>query len=140
MQLAPPLAILRLNTENALICKREEDLKSDLHNILQGIERSDRMIQQLLTLARVENIHSLIFDDVNLEKLIQSVMSDLAPLSLKNSQEMSLSGDDCLIKGDGSLLRILLSNLIDTCNPRRGLGDRIVVTRKLTNPWLRLHF
>ncbi|CAM3700621.1 Sensor protein QseC [Vibrio aerogenes CECT 7868] len=125
-ELKTPLAILRLNAENALICDKEEDLKSDLKNILQGIERSDRLIQQLLTLARVENLHEIALKDVDLKKLMQRVMGELAPLALKNQQEMSFRGDDCIIRGDESLLGILLSNLVDNAIRYSGQGSQIM--------------
>lgn len=126
-ELKTPLAILRLNAENALICDKEEDLKSDLQNILQGIERSDRLIQQLLTLARVENLHEIALKEVDLKKLMQRVMGELAPLALKNQQEMSFCGDVCTIRGDESLLGILLSNLVDNAIRYSGQGSQIMV-------------
>ncbi|WNJ97874.1 ATP-binding protein [Vibrio ruber] len=129
-ELKTPLAVLRLNAENALNSDREEDLQTDLHNILRGIERSDRLIQQLLTLARVENIHSMERVEIDLKRLVQYVMGELAPLALRNKQEMSLTGDNCLILGDESLLGILLSNLIDNAIRYAGKGQQITVTLK----------
>jgi two-component system sensor histidine kinase QseC len=131
-ELKTPLAILRLNAENALACDEEEALKSDLKNILRGIERSDRLIQQLLTLARVENIQTMALGTVNLKKLLQQVMGDLVPLALKNQQEMSFSGDECEIAGDESLLSILFGNLIDNAIRYAGSGRKIMVSLKDT--------
>ncbi|SMS02987.1 Sensor protein QseC [Vibrio mangrovi] len=129
-ELKTPLAVLRLNAENALNSDREDELHSDLRNILRGIERSDRLIQQLLTLARVENIHAMERVEIDLKRLVRHVMGELAPLALRNHQEMALVGDDCTIPGDESLLGILLSNLIDNAIRYAGEERQITVTLK----------
>ncbi|MCV5746950.1 two-component system sensor histidine kinase QseC, partial [Escherichia coli] len=77
-ELKTPLTILRLNVENALESNDPEQLRGDLHNILQGIERTDRLIHQLLTLAKVDSLSERVFDNVELTPLLQTVVADLA--------------------------------------------------------------
>ncbi|MCG6217545.1 ATP-binding protein [Vibrio furnissii] len=126
-ELKTPLTVLRLNAENALLSQNEAQLKSDLSNILRGIERTDRLIQQLLMLARVESIHDLTFSSINLTKLVQGVVAELVPLALRNQQELSLDGDDIFVLGDESLLRILFTNLVDNAIRYSGAGSQIKV-------------
>lgn len=127
-ELKTPLAILRLNTENALQATNPQDLQHDLANILKGIDRSSRLIQQLLTLARVESLHFLEPSTINLNHLIQQVIADLVPLALKNNQEISYQGIPARVEGDDSLLRILFSNLIDNAIRYSGKGSEITVS------------
>lgn len=129
-ELKTPLTVLRLNAENALLSQNEDQLKSDLNNILRGIERTDRLIQQLLMLAKVESIHDLTFSSINLTKLVQGVLAELVPFALRHQQELSLDGDDIYVLGDESLLRILFTNLVDNAIRYSGQGSQIKVTLK----------
>lgn len=124
-ELKTPLTILRLNAENALMSQNEQQLKSDLNNILQGIDRTDRMIQQLLTLAKVESIHEMKFLVTDLSKLCQSVIAERVPLALKRKQEVSFEGDEIQVLGDEALLRMLLTNLLDNAMRYSGEGSQI---------------
>lgn len=124
-ELKTPLTILRLNAENAMMSQNEQQLKSDLNNILQGIDRTDRMIHQLLTLAKVESIHEMQFCVTDLTKLCQSVIAERVPLALKRQQEVSFEGDDVEVLGDEALLRILLTNLVDNAMRYSGDGSQI---------------
>jgi len=126
-ELKTPLTILRLNAENALMSQNKEQLKQDLGNILQGIDRTDRMIQQLLTLAKVESIQDMHFSELNLTKLNQSVIAERVPLALQNKQEFNLESEDITIHGDQGLLRILMTNLIDNALRYSGEGSQISV-------------
>ncbi len=127
-ELKTPLAILRLNAENALQASNPEDLHSDLANILGGIDRSSRLIQQLLTLARVESIHSLNTITIDLESLLRKTVAELVPLALMNKQEVSFNGIEAKVNGDESLLKIMFGNLIDNAIRYSGSGSEIVIT------------
>lgn len=58
-ELKTPLTVLRVNAENALRSTNQEQLKQDLERIFKGIERTDRLIHQLLMLAKVESTQTL---------------------------------------------------------------------------------
>jgi len=127
-ELKTPLTILRLNAENALMSQNEQQLKSDLNNILQGIDRTDRLIHQLLTLAKVDSIHEMKFSSLNISKLSKSVIAERVPLALTNKQDFSFEGeDDVEIPGDEALLRMLLTNLVDNAIRYSGEGSQISV-------------
>lgn len=79
-ELKTPLTILRLNAENALQSNDPDHLRSDLQNILKGIERTDRLIHQLLTLAKVDSLSERVFKTVELTPLLQTVVADLSHL------------------------------------------------------------
>lgn len=137
-ELKTPLAILRINAENALSSQNEAQLKEDLERILSGIERSDRLIHQLLILARVENLkpsdHK--FVTVELNSLLQNVIAQLVPLALQNDQEIGLDSDQSIyIEGDELLLEVLFSNLVDNAIRYSGkqshIGVNLVVKEQL---------
>lgn len=138
-ELKTPLAVLRLNAENALLSRNEDELKNDLQRILLGIERSDRLIQQLLTLARIESVHELNFSPIELQSLLRSTISDLVPLALKRGQDLSFMGDESYVQGDESFLRLLFTNLIDNAIRYSGDGTAITVTIENKNEMVNVY-
>ncbi|MGY0613555.1 ATP-binding protein [Vibrio sp. FJH11] len=127
-ELKTPLTILRLNAENALQSNDPDHLRSDLQNILKGIERTDRLIHQLLTLAKVESLSERIFETIELTPLLQTVVADLAPLALRQDQDISLESIPVQLSGDPMLLGVLFRNLIDNAIRYSGANSEIQVT------------
>ncbi|WP_230389678.1 MULTISPECIES: ATP-binding protein [Vibrio] len=129
-ELKTPLTILRLNAENAFDAPTKEQLTTSLNHILAGIDRTDRLIQQLLMLARVESVKSLQFVKIELAEFLQSVLAEIAPMALKQDQELSLDANPAVIMGDPALLRVLFLNLLD--NAIRYSGKRTAISVVLT--------
>src|SRR5690606_27919536 len=126
-ELKTPLTVLRLNAENALHSQNPEELKHDLGMILKGIDRTDRLIHQLLTLAKVESLAELTTQQVELSALIRHVIANLAPLAIKQQQQLSFEGDKYWLEGDEILLGVLFKNLIDNAIRYSGTGSEIEV-------------
>ncbi|WP_342608769.1 ATP-binding protein [Vibrio tritonius] len=124
-ELKTPLAILRLNAEAALETRDDATLHSSLKHILAGIERTDRLIQQLLMLARVESVQSMMFDPVDVYRLLQNTVADIVPMALVHKQELALTGENAEILGDAALLRVLFTNLLDNAIRYSGEGSEI---------------
>ncbi|MGL4828532.1 MAG: ATP-binding protein, partial [Vibrio sp.] len=129
-ELKTPLTVLKLNAENALLSTNPEQLKHDLNRILKGIERTDRLIQQLLMLAKVESTHNLTKQPVDLANMIKQVIADLAPIAFKQDQQLSFSGESPRLWGDELLLGILFKNLLD--NAIRYSGDSSLIEVQLS--------
>ncbi|WP_064604352.1 ATP-binding protein [Photobacterium sp. J15] len=130
-ELKTPLAVLRLNAENALKSQNKKELESDLQNILLSIERTDRLIQQLLMISKVEAKQDFQPVPVDLMQCLREVIASLAPLSLKQQQELSLHGpNNAVISGNALLLNILFSNIIDNAIRYSGKRSTIEVTVK----------
>ncbi len=114
-ELRTPLSVLRIHAENALHSDDPDKAHQSLQKLLAGLDRSERLITQLLTLARLD--HRQVLDDtapLDLAVLAREVVAELAPLALKRDQELGYSGPPQLVlKGQPTLLRLLLTNLID---------------------------
>ena len=118
-ELKTPLTILRLNVENALESNDPAQLRQSLQNIFSSIDRTDRLIHQLLMQAKVESLSERVVETVSLLPLLQTILADMVPLALRQQQEISLVHDDIsdpealTLPGDPVLLEVLFRNLID---------------------------
>ncbi|WP_231569054.1 ATP-binding protein [Photobacterium gaetbulicola] len=137
-ELKTPLSVLRLNAENALVAlagDRQQELQSDLQQILKGIDRTDRLIQQLLMLSKIEAHHQYHLANCDVADILREVIATMAPLALRNQQSLELRCPDALpFNGHALLLSALFSNLIDNAIRYAGRAANITVTAQLTNP------
>lgn len=127
-ELKTPLAVLRLNAENALSATTEAERDNDLANILTGIDRTDRVIQQLLMLSRVEQQKNTEVTQVDIVPLLREQIAALAPMALTQQQSIELEGQESLwVKGHPVMLSVLFTNLIDNAIRYAGKGASISV-------------
>ncbi|MGY3962572.1 ATP-binding protein [Aeromonas veronii] len=113
-ELRTPLAVLRIHSENALAADDDASRQQSLHKMLQALDRSDRLIRQLLTQARIDNQQGLVLTELEIGHLLQGTLATLAPIALKKDQQLSLECElPQLVMGQATLLELLFSNLID---------------------------
>ncbi|PIZ03427.1 MAG: two-component sensor histidine kinase [Gammaproteobacteria bacterium CG_4_10_14_0_8_um_filter_38_16] len=115
-ELKTPLAALSTQTQVALRAKTDEEKKEALLKVLFGVKRSTHVVQQLLTLSRMEPEAGLTdTTSVNLSKQAIEVISMLAPAAIEKNIELELLSPDCtaLIKGNITAIDILIRNLVD---------------------------
>ena len=82
-ELRTPLAVLRIHSENALAAEDAESRQHSLQKMLLALDRSDRLLRQLLTQARIDNQQGLELTELNLNQLLQGTLATLAPIALK---------------------------------------------------------
>ena len=126
-ELRTPIAAIRAQAQVALSSTMDDQVrKQALQDTLVGCDRASRVVEQLLTLARVEGPHDLASEPFRLDKLAQQVMADLTPDALRRGQTLELLAPEPLqISGQSTLWQILLRNLID--NALRYSPDGAVV-------------
>lgn len=113
-ELRTPLAVLRIHSENALAAEDAESRQHSLQKMLLALDRSDRLLRQLLTQARIDNQQGLELSELNLNQLLQGTLATLAPIALKKDQQLSLEGtEQLMVMGQATLLELMFSNLID---------------------------
>lgn len=114
-ELRTPLAALRTQTQVALRCTDDEERQHALHQVQTGIERATHLLEQLLTLARIDPeesgmCHSLIL----IHSLAAEALAFSSSLAEAKKIELILKGDSTLrVIGHAGHLSILLRNLID---------------------------
>lgn len=133
-ELRTPLAALKIQAQVALRSNDEAERQRALENVLRGTDRATRLVEQLLTLARVDPETAVAgYKPVELRPLVASVMADLEPLAHAKSIEMVLeeqlqSHTACTVLGDETQLGLLLRNLIDNAIRYTPSGGSVLVS------------
>jgi two-component system sensor histidine kinase QseC len=114
-ELRTPIAAIRAQAQVALTSAADDRVRQQaLQDTLMGCDRASRVVEQLLTLARVEGPHDVAADSFRLDQLVQHIMADLTPEALRRNQQLELIAPEVLhVTGQSMLWQILLRNLVD---------------------------
>lgn len=112
-ELRTPLAVLKTQVQTLLSVQDEAMRTTLLKDLEKGITRATKMVEQLLTLARLEH-NQQPFQPVVLSILVQNTMADLVPLALQKNVTVTADiAPDITIDADAAALEIVLRNLLD---------------------------
>lgn len=113
-ELRTPLAAIRLHTELAKAAKNKQQQDESLDQVIQGVDRTTHLVEQLLTLARLEpELLANDFAEVDLTALIIDECALLSPLAIEKDIELSFDEPESVhINGHESSLRLLIRNLL----------------------------
>lgn len=130
-ELRSPLAALKIQTEIAQIAGDDTALRDKaLNNLTQGIDRATQLIEQLLTLSRLDNLTELEgVEAIHWDKLIPSVISELYFTAQKRHIELLFEPISVpkVRQGQPLLLSLLVRNLIDNAIKYCPEGSTITV-------------
>jgi len=114
-ELRTPLAALKTHAQVALRATASERRREALQQVITGVDRATHMVQQLLTLARIDPRAGVVEgQQMDLNEVVSSVLADLAPQALVKNIDLSLKmPDSSKIMGDHSMLAILVRKLVD---------------------------
>lgn len=138
-ELRTPLAALKIQAQVALRSTDEIERHLALENVLRVVDRATRLVEQLLTLARVDpETASKTYQLVDLRALAVSTMQDLATQAHDKKIELSLeegaeSSDPCQVLGDEVQLSLMLRNLLDNAIRYTPAGGTVSVAVRNTN-------
>jgi two-component system sensor histidine kinase QseC len=113
-ELRTPIAAIRAQAQVALAEADEALRRHALLATLQGCDRAAHLIEQLLTLSRLEAGSAPALVLLDLSALVRAVVADIAPRALQKQQTIELdAADGCQVQGDAALLAVLVRNLVD---------------------------
>ena len=129
-ELRTPLAAVKLHAELAKTATNAEDRKSSIDQVILGINRTTHLVEQLLTLARLEPEH--VYDNLqplNISQLIIEETALLAPLALNKNIELAISeNEDISVTAEDTSLRLLARNLLNNAISYTQEGGEIQVS------------
>jgi two-component system sensor histidine kinase QseC len=114
-ELRTPLAALKIQAQVARASANDAERARALDNVLAGCDRASHLVEQLLTLARLDpDDHRSRAQDCDLQLLARNAVAELAPYAMSKEIEIDLAeGGATETTGYPGLVAILLRNLID---------------------------
>lgn len=114
-ELRTPLAAIKTHAQVALAARDDQERQNALRSIVRGADRGAHLAEQLLTLARLDS--DAAFDGgatVDLRRVAAESVALLAPWALEKGVETTLEdGPAASVRGDATLLGVMLRNLVD---------------------------
>ena len=125
-ELRSPLTSISLQTERLIELNAEPELHNKLVNLHKATERTRLLIEQLLTMAKAQENIIWVGSDISLKALLRETLEDLLPLAQAKNIDVSVLGEDIIVKSHSMDLHIMLKNIIDNAiryTPRAGKVD-----------------
>ncbi len=130
-QLRTPLAVLKTQVQNALATPPGEPLPRQALEDMHGtVERATRLANQMLALAKVEQVQAQGPSTPQpLTEVVSEVALDMAPLIAAKHLDFELQADDAApVQGHDWMLRELTRNLLHNAIRETPPGGRLVLT------------
>ncbi|GAB6040977.1 ATP-binding protein [Endothiovibrio diazotrophicus] len=132
-ELRTPLAIVKTQAQVARRATDKETCSHALNQILAGVDRTTHLVEQLLTIARLDpdgDSQGMAMESIALDALAAEAVADGTPLALEKEIELGLSNDpqrQVTAVANGGALKILLRNLIDNAVRYTPTGGEVEV-------------
>ncbi len=113
-ELRTPIAAIRAQAQVAMGEADDARRTHALQSTLAGCDRAARLVDQMLTLSRLESGIAPSAATVDLGAVVRQVVAELAPQALQKHQSIEVdAADACAVAGDAALLALLVRNLVD---------------------------
>jgi two-component system OmpR family sensor kinase/two-component system sensor histidine kinase QseC len=134
-ELRTPLASIRLNAQLIQAAPSPEAFHDAAGDLLAGVDRSSRLIEQLLALARLDSGQERMrqFEDFELAHLLAAQLPEQERLAGRRDVEIELQAAPARVHGDRELLAVLLRNLVDNAIRYGGAGAHVTIASRACN-------
>ena len=128
-ELRTPLASLKVQAQVARRTDDPDTRQRALGQIVEGVDRAHRLVEQLLTIARLDPAQTdATRARMDLNRVSAEVVAQLAPEAMRKSIELGLTeGEVGEVQGRADVIAILLRNLIDNAVRYTPAGGRVEV-------------
>lgn len=129
-ELRTPLAALKTQAQVAQAAASQQELRRALDQIVVGADRATHLVEQLLMLARLDPQASLpAAEPLSLPQLARACIAQLASMAADRDVDLAQEApQEAMIRGDATLLAVLLRNLLDNAIRHAPAGTEVEVT------------
>lgn len=133
-ELRTPMAGIKAQVQVARAATGETERIHALDNAIHGCDRATHLIEQLLTLARIDALGEAETQPCLLRELAAEQIAAIAPSALRRGVQIELAEAEAVpIRGNPELLRVLLRNLVDNAVRHTPAGSRVRVSAAQEN-------
>ncbi|TXF11856.1 ATP-binding protein [Pelomicrobium methylotrophicum] len=126
-ELRTPLAAMRAQAQVAQAARTPAEREHALEQIIDASHRAARLLEQLLTLARLDPAAAPTPAPVMLDTLAAEVCAEFGARALDRGIHLALEAQPASTPGNADLLRVLLANLVDNALRYVPAGGHVVV-------------
>ncbi|MCK3836624.1 MULTISPECIES: ATP-binding protein [Pseudomonas] len=114
-EMRTPLAVLRVHAQNLLEAGTEQERRESLEFLISGVDRTSRLVNQLLTMARLEpKSNPSPLQRIDLSETVRNSLVQLSPWLLSKNLELifDVSDQPFHVFANPAAIDIALNNLI----------------------------
>lgn len=114
-EMRTPLAVLRVHAQNLLEAGTEQERRESLEFLISGVDRTSRLVNQLLTMARLEpQPNPTPLQRIDLSETVRNSLVQLTPWLLSKNLELifNVSDQPFYVFANPAAIDIALNNLI----------------------------
>lgn len=138
-ELRTPVAAIKAQAQIARGPYDDATRAHALDQVITGCDRAAHLIDQLLTLARLDRASQASTEPCRLRSLAATAVAEIAPQAMAAGIQLELAdGGDTTVTGIPALLQVLLRNLIDNAVRYSPTGTTVRVGIDATGPNPRL--
>jgi len=127
-ELRTPIAAIRAQAQVALAETDDAQRRRALEGTLAGCDRLVRLVEQLLTLSRLEAASGGEMTLVDLASVARRAVAELAPRAIAKDQALDFRAEGaCPVRGEETLLGVLARNLVDNAVRYAPRGAKVEV-------------
>lgn len=112
-ELRTPLAALKVQAQVAMQADVEGERRHALRQVIEGTDRASHLVEQLLTLARLDHAATPPGAEAELRAVAAECLAQLAAMAVSKGVDLSLAEERGRVHGDPAMLGVLLRNLVD---------------------------
>ena len=128
-ELRSPLAALKTQAEVALRARDDSARQQALTQVIRGVDRASHLVDQMLTLARVDPETAVAeFHDLALGSIVQEVAAELAGEAVRKDIDFGLEErGSARIRGNTDALQVMVRNILDNAIRYTPDGGRVEI-------------
>lgn len=132
-ELRTPIAAIKAQAQVARSAAGDDERTRALDNVIRGTDRAARLVEQLLTLARLEAGSRGRFEPCLLLDVAREAVAELVPAMLERGTTVEVDGDaTALVHAMRALLQVLVRNLVDNAARHVPVAGRVRVSVERT--------